>query len=130
MKKILTLAAIVLSCSSMQADEHFLTFRQTDGTEYSLPLAALNMQFHDGQMQATSGQEALTLDLVTLQSMYFASAPTGIQAVTPIDSRFTTVYDLQGRPTHLGAKASERGGAEPGIYIIKEGQKARKEIVR
>lgn len=125
---LLLLAATL--CSTALAEDFYLVLRQADGTCQALPLTTLCITFEDGQLKATSGAESLALDLTTMQSMYFSNNTTSVNTIAAEHNAPTFVYDLQGRPTHLGDKASERGGAQPGIYIIKDGEGARKEIMR
>lgn len=125
MKKILTLALVLALAGGAAADNHFITFKQTDGTERSLPLEGLNITFADGQLSATGSNDSFVLDLSTMQSMFFASAPTGVELRNEMAlPRVTFVYDLQGR------RVNTADGEVKGIYIIKDGEGARKEIRR
>ncbi|MCQ2206248.1 MAG: hypothetical protein MJZ43_05685 [Bacteroidaceae bacterium] len=124
MKHLLTLALALSVAGVASAGNPYITFRQQDGTERSLPLIGLQMTFGDGQMRAAGADEAFTLDLSTLHSMYFADQPTGIEnaPAAPAGNAPARFYDLQGRPLNA------LGGQEKGVYIVKDGQEARKEL--
>lgn len=128
MRKIFILTALLLtSVLSASADtQHYITFRQVDGSERSLPLVGLNITFHDGQMEATCNQESFVWDLVSTQSMRFAAEPaTGVESVIATANSVPVVsYDLFGR------RVVSTEGQPAGIYIIKDGEGARKEIKR
>lgn len=118
---LLTLAAV---CTSATADTRYLAFTQTDGTERTLPLVGLSITFENGSLKASSQGEAFTLDLSTMRSMAFTAKPTGIESAQPQDKRNEVMYDLQGR------RLMSIDGQQQGIYIISNGQKARKEVKR
>lgn len=106
------------------AEEHFLTFRQIDGTERSLPLAGLSITFSEGQLSASSAGQSFALDLTTMQDMYFSGTPSGVQNIQEAAPVLPTiVYDLMGRRI-----STQAGGVNHGIYIIKDGEGARKEM--
>lgn len=128
MRKIFIITALLLtSVLSASADtQHYITFRQVDGSERSLPLVGLNITFHDGQMEATCNQESFVWDLVSTQSMRFAAeAASGVEQVVSGNQQSVAIsYDLFGR------RLMSTEGQPAGIYIIKDGEGARKEIKR
>lgn len=124
-KNILTLVvALCTLCAS--ADSHYITFRQHDGAERSLPLVGLSISIEDGQLKASSQSESFCLDLTNMECMFFAPQATGIeQNITKAQtSSAKMVYDLQGR------RVMTTDGQSKGIYIIQNGEGARKEIKR
>lgn len=128
MRKIFIIASLLQTAAlTASADsQHYITFRQVDGSERSLPLEGLNITFHDGQIEASSAQETFVWDLVSTQSMRFSAEPaTGIAPITPAaDNMPALCYDLFGR------RVMSTEGQPTGIYIIKDGEGARKEIKR
>lgn len=128
MRKIFIITALLLtSVLSASADtQHYITFRQVDGSERSLPLVGLNITFHDGQMEATCNQESFVWDLVSTQSMRFAEeAASSVEQVVSGNQQSVAIsYDLFGR------RLMSTEGQPAGIYLIKDGVGARKEIKR
>lgn len=124
MKQLLLALTLALTATA-SADTHYLTFEQHNGQQRSLPLVGLNITFKNGQMLAESQGEAFALDLISLQRMFFALQPTGVEQVQRSHAdEPSVVYDLQGRRV-VGAE-----GQTKGIYIIQDGEGARKEIKR
>ena len=97
-KLLLTFSALMLGAGATMADgTDYLTFRQTDGSEVSIPSAGLKITFADGQLVArATGQAELTLPVAALQAMFFSATPTSI--ATPLKaSDITEIYSIDGR---------------------------------
>ena len=95
---LLTFSALMLGAGATMADgTDYLTFRQTDGSEVSIPSAGLKITFADGQLVArATGQADLNLPVTALQSMFFSATPTSI--TTPLKTAdITEVYAIDGR---------------------------------
>lgn len=118
---VLAFAAALFACAANATDQ-YVTFRQHDGAERSLPLLGLQLTFQDGYLKANGQGESFSLDLTTMQCMYFSTQPTGIDPqLLTINSKPSTAYDLQGRPL------SEVNGQERGV-IIRDGEKIMKNL--
>ena len=79
--------------------------------------------FNDGQMViATKSGEANSVDISTINRVYFDSEATGIEEKDVIKQQDgeTAIYDLAGR------KGSDLQNLPNGIYVVKEGGKTRK----
>lgn len=113
---------LIASALNGYAEDYYITVKQQNGTEYSIPLVGMSMTFTDGQLKAQTATESIALDLTTLSHMFFAPAPTGIDNITLPHDISRAVYDLQGR------RINNMEGGPKGIYIIKEGDDARKEV--
>lgn len=95
---LLTFSALMLGAGATMADgTDYLTLRQADGTEISVPSAGLKITFADGQLVAQSaGQADLTLPVAALQAMFFSATPTSI--ATPLKATdITEIYSIDGR---------------------------------
>ena len=78
MKRLIILSLAACLVGSTAANITYVTFRQQNGAERSLPLAGLRVDFQDGLLKASCQGEAFDLDLTTMQALIFASQPTGI----------------------------------------------------
>lgn len=117
MKRLIILSLAACLVGSAAANITYVTFRQQNGAERSLPLAGLRVDFQDGLLKASCQGEAFDLDLTTMQALIFASQPTGINSqLSTVNSQLSTAYDLLGRPL------SSINGQERGIYI-RDGEK-------
>ena len=96
-RMLLTFSALMLGAGATMADgTDYLTFRQADGSEISVPSAGLKITFNNGQLVAQSaGQADLTLPVAALQAMFFSATPTSIATplvmpTAPLTSRVIT----------------------------------------
>lgn len=97
-RMLLTFSALMLGAGATMADgTDYLTLRQTDGSEISVPSAGLKITFNNGQLVAQSaGQADLTLPVAALQAMFFSATPTSI--ATPLKATdITEIYSIDGR---------------------------------
>lgn len=97
-KLLLTFSALMLGAGATMADgTDYLTLRQADGSEISVPSAGLKITFNNGQLVAQSaGQADLTLPVAALQAMFFSATPTSI--ATPLKATdITEIYSIDGR---------------------------------
>lgn len=97
-RMLLTFSALMLGAGATMADgTDYLTLRQADGSEISVPSAGLKITFNNGQLVAQSaGQTDLTLPVAALQAMFFSATPTSI--ATPLKaSDITEIYSIDGR---------------------------------
>ena len=126
MKKYAIFIALFIAGLSLNA-ENYLIFKQKNDNEQALTLSSVVIKFADGQVQATDGKDALTLDLSTMQSLIFSKTPTtSIETVTneEVQQQNMQVYDLNGRRVNAYDHSLQ------GVYIVKEGEKSRKILVR
>ena len=97
-RMLLTFSALMLGAGATMADgTDYLTLRQADGREISVPSAGLKITFNNGQLVAQSaGQADLTLPVAALQAMFFSATPTSI--ATPLKATdITEIYSIDGR---------------------------------
>ncbi len=97
-RMLLTFSALMLGAGATMADgTDYLTLRQADGSEISVPSAGLKITFNNGQLVAQSaGQADLTLPVAALQAMFFSATPTSI--ATPLKATdITEIYSIDGR---------------------------------
>ncbi len=97
-RMLLTFSALMLGAGATMADgTDYLTFRQADDSEISVPSAGLKITFNNGQLVAQSaGQADLTLPVAALQAMFFSATPTSI--ATPLKATdITEIYSIDGR---------------------------------
>ena len=97
-RMLLTFSALMLGAGATMADgTDYLTCRQADGSEISVPSAGLKITFNNGQLVAQSaGQADLTLPVAALQAMFFSATPTSI--ATPLKATdITEIYSIDGR---------------------------------
>lgn len=97
-RMLLTFSALMLGAGATMADgTDYLTLRQDDGSEISVPSAGLKITFNNGQLVAQSaGQADLTLPVAALQAMFFSATPTSI--ATPLKATdITEIYSIDGR---------------------------------
>lgn len=97
-RMLLTFSALMLGAGATMADgTDYLTLRQADCTEISVPSAGLKITFNNGQLVAQSaGQAELTLPVAALQAMFFSATPTSI--ATPLKATdITEIYSIDGR---------------------------------
>ncbi len=78
---LLALAALAALGAAAQSVD-YITFRQTDGTEQSLPAIGTKIVFTNGRLVATNGTATASADLTALDKMFFSAKPTGITTTT------------------------------------------------
>lgn len=99
-RMLLTFSALMLGAGATMADgTDYLTFRQADGSEISVPSAGLKITFNNGQLVAQSaGQADLTLPVAALQAMFFSATATPTSIATPLKATdITEIYSIDGR---------------------------------
>lgn len=130
MKKLMLLAVLcICSIATWAAGYEYLVFTLTDGTTKAVTASNLTIQFADGYLLASSGDEALaTLPLVSLTQMEFSNeGTTGIQTISVnqlVTDSNTTIYDLNGRQMPQGAQLPK------GVYILKNSNKTIKVSIK
>lgn len=108
---MLALAAIMVAGAIQASSYDYLALRQTDGTVTTLACEGLCITFADGKLVATQGSQTTSLDLSSLNAMYFTS-----QGVTAIESASTasTAVKVSGRSVLVTANE----GAEASLYRL------------
>ena len=128
MKKTIILTLLCALCMGAQAaDYNYLVFTLNDGTTQSISASNLNIKFVNGKLEATSGNDGVSIDLSALAKMEFSNEEvTGIKTVSCNDvvTDDAEVYDLNGRRLPSNATLAR------GIYIIKSKGKTTKVQVR
>ena len=108
---------LAISALSVQATEYaYLTFKMSDGEEYSLAVSGLSIQFSDGNLVASDGT---TLPLAQLSKMYFSST----SAISPVEVRGGAVDIFNLRGERLGTYPSwpeAQKALGKGVYVIKD----------
>lgn len=116
--------AFALACGTLAVragDGNFLTLRLQDGTEMSIPaVAGLKITFADGSFVAENRDGRQQFPLTALQSMRFTETSTGISQIG-VDAKDAVFHDLSGRRVCRPVS---------GLYIVKEGNVARKVLKR
>ena len=146
MKRLLSL---IIACSSLlglAAQEYsYLVLRQLDNTLHALPTDGLVLTFADGQLSARNGNESTTLDLSTLDAMYFSDEDiSGIneQQQSPVTLRLNGRLLMVSAPAGSQVLIASVGGMlidhyrasddaiqtplRPGIYVVKVNDKSTK----
>ncbi|MBR5440070.1 MAG: T9SS type A sorting domain-containing protein [Prevotella sp.] len=138
MKKIfLTLAiAVATATTAAAATYESLVIQQNDGTTYTFGLYGeeeyynpVTITFENGKLIATQNGQQTTLEVSSLDKMYFGST-TGIQTVSDgLDTG--DVFDMQGRrvATKINLKTLQNQ-LPKGVYIVKNGDKTVKMTVK
>ena len=128
MKKLLILTLLAaLTLGTKAANYNYLVFTLTDGTTKSITANNLNITFADGKLEATSGNDGISIDLNVLAKMEFSNDNTTgidtIEANVTLDEA-TEIYDMNGRRMPSNTTLSR------GIYIIKSNGKTTKVTVK
>ena len=128
MKKLLILTLLAaLTLGTKAANYNYLVFTLTDGTTKSITANNLNITFADGKLEATSGNDGISIDLNVLAKMEFSNDNTTgidtIEANVTLDEA-TEIYDMNGRRMPSSTTLSR------GIYIIKSNGKTTKITVK
>ncbi len=150
-KTLLSLALLTGWTEAGATDYTTMAFRHTDGTVTLMAADGLDMAFSGGNLIATSSGAASTMQLSTLEAMYFSSATTGISASTSggraVCSSFGSilvtgragdevrVYDtagtLRGKRTLQSAQpAAVTENLPAGVYIVRVGDETTKILVK
>lgn len=128
-RKLLTLAALVLA-GTANADEYgYFTVRNADGEATSFTAIGLKMTFADGKLVATQDGTTTTLPLEALDAMFFSDKPTttAIESVATA-SDHVVVYNLSGIRVAEGSMNSLN--LPKGIYIVSKNGTTTKMTVR
>lgn len=146
MKRILSLIIACCSLLGLEAQEYNrLVLRQLDNTLHAVPTDGLVLTFADGQLSAHNGNESTTLDLSTLDAMYFSDEDiSGIneQQQSPVTLRLNGRLLMVSAPTGSQVLIASVGGMlidhyrasddaiqtplRPGIYVVKVNDKSTK----
>lgn len=109
----------------------FLTFDSSDGSALSVDVASVVMTYSDGKLMVSSGGVSQQLDVAGLDSMYFSSDDlTLINDVSQEEaSGAKTLYTVAG--VRVGEfSGSLDGRVSPGLYIVRQGRRTSKIVVR
>lgn len=129
-RKLLTLAALVLA-GTANADEYgYFTVRNADGEATSFTAVGLKMVFADGKLVATQDGATTTLPLEALDAMFFSEKPTTPTAIESINtaSDRVIVYNLSGIRVAEGRMDSLN--LPKGVYIVSKNGTTTKMTVR
>lgn len=118
-----------LSIGAQAADFEYLVFTLSDGTKKAVTASNLTIQFSEGNLLASSGNELLaTLPLATLSEMEFSNDNTSgintLSANTLITDSNTVIYDMNGRQMPSMAQLPK------GVYILKNNNKTIKVSIK
>lgn len=136
MKRLLLMAFGLALAGQTWADDYdqFL-FRQSDGTETAVTAQSLKITFSDGKLVATAAEGTYTWALSDMSTMCFGNADTDTNAITDLTagelSGTVAVYTVAGAKVAEGSDAQSLvSGLPRGLYIVKNGQTAKKLLVR
>ncbi len=150
-KTLLSLALLTGWVGAGATDYTTLAFRHTDGTVSYMAADGLDMAFSGGSLVATNTDASLTMQLSTLEAMYFSTTTTGISAATADGRRVRSglgcimvtgragdevrVYDtagtLRGKRTLSSSQpAAVTENLPSGVYIVRVGDETTKILVK
>ncbi len=149
-----TLIVALLTCFSVALsaqNNDYLTFRTTDGTEYSLGVDKLKITFKDGKLLAADANKNIALPITDMALMFFSATPTAIETAQTgtlqavIRSGNLSVNAPQGTTVQLyatdgrllgtyvkanGANETLHAGLASGAYLVKVGEQTLKLLAR
>ena len=138
MKKIFLILAIAVATVTTATATTFgnLIIQQNDGTTYTFGLYGeeeycnpVTITFENGNLIATQNGQQTTLELSSLNKMFFG-ATTGIQTISD-GSDTGDVFDMQGRRVATKIHLKNLQNQLPkGVYIVKNGDKTVKMTIK
>ena len=132
MKKVLTIIALMLLvvAKGFADDYGYLTVQKQDGTEQSFVATGLKLTFSDGKMIADQNGSLTTLTLSELSKMFFTKTASAIERATLAENSELSVYTIDGVAKGKVANALDVQKMGRGVYIIKQGNKTAKVVVK
>ncbi len=133
MKKVLTIIALMLLvvAKGFADDYGYLTVQKQDGTEQSFVATGLKLTFSSGKMIAEQNGSSTTLTLSELSKMFFSKTATSIDRATSVaEDAELNVYTIDGVSKGKVANALDVQKMGRGVYIIKQGNKTAKVVVK
>lgn len=133
MKKVLTIIALMLLvvAKGFADDYGYLTVQKQDGTEQSFVATGLKLTFSGGKMIAEQNGSSTTLTLSELSKMFFSKTATSIdRATSAAEDAELNVYTIDGVSKGKVANALDVQIMGRGVYIIKQGNKTAKVVVK
>ena len=134
MKKIVLTLLMMIGTHVASAYEYpYLIFETNGGALTALSVESLTLTVVDGELKAVNGNGTQTFPLSELSKMYFATTPTGINALTDDALDLTSeaeVYDLGGRRVSQSLRLSQTNALRSGIYVVKQNGQTRKIVVK
>lgn len=114
------------------ADDYgYLTVQKQDGTEQSFVATGLKLTFSGGKMIAEQNGSSTTLTLSELSKMFFSKTATSIdRATSAAEDAELNVYTIDGVSKGKVANALDVQIMGRGVYIIKQGNKTAKVVVK
>ena len=139
MKKIFLILAIAVATATTAAATTFgnLIIQQSDGTMHTFYLYGeeeycnpVTITFENGKLIATQNGQQTTLELSSLDKMFFG-ATTGIQTISDGSDYTGDVFDMQGRRVATKIHLKNLQNQLPkGVYIVKNGDKTVKMTIK
>lgn len=135
MKKLMImLMAAWVAVAAQAYDYPYLTFENADGTQSSVSVESLTLTVSDGQIVAVGADGTQTYPLASLSKMFFskeAAQPTGINAVDAQADSPVEVFSVAGLSLGTFRSAGEaQSRLKPGVYVVKQGKRTIKTVVR
>ncbi|MBQ7472482.1 MAG: hypothetical protein IJS97_08690 [Prevotella sp.] len=133
MKKVLTILAFMFMfvAEGFAIDYGFLTVQKQDGTEQSFVATGLKLTFSNGTMIAEQNGTTTTLALSELSKMFFTQTATSVErAKTVAEAGELSVYTIDGVAKGKVSNALDVQKMGRGVYIIKQGDKTAKIVVK
>ena len=132
MRQILLLAVALIACFGAKAyDYPYLTFVGADNAEVSLSVENLEITVSDGSLVAVNADGTKYFTLAQLSKMYFSTGFDGVEMQVADGDDAVEVYSILGIQAGKFSNISDaESSLKPGLYIVKNGVKTRKLIVK
>ena len=121
MRRICFIVLLLLGVASAGKAQTYpyLAVQTTEGDVQTLSVDGLTMSMVDGQMTFANEETSVSVALVSLSKMYFASSATGVKELATSNSP-VQVYAADGR--YLGkfeTLPAAVSGLRSGVYVVK-----------
>lgn len=136
MKKFLVIIICLISVKAQAQTYNFLTFTETNGNETSVAAAGTVITFAGDNLQVTTTEgNTQVFALTSLSSMRFDETATAIHTLSNNVGlpAIVKIYDTSGRLVRSAVNTATEAlteGLPAGIYIINDGRKTTKQLVR
>ncbi len=132
MRQILLLAVALIACFGAKTyDYPYLTFVGADNAEVSLSVENLEITVSDGSLVAVNADGTKSFTLAQLSKMYFSTGLDGVEMLVADGDDAVEVFTILGIQAGKFSNISDaESSLKPGLYIVKNGVKTRKLIVK
>lgn len=133
MKKFLLNMAVAMSAvaNTFAADYNYLTFQWQTGAEQSFTASGLTITFSGSNMLVTQNGQTTTIALADLNKMFFSNTASGISSAEKATATGEVfIYSVSGVELGKAASPADVQKLGRGMYIIKQGDKTSKVLVK